>query len=1196
MKLRYLLSALAGLALFTACVEEDPVAQYDLAIDLDKSVVAIGPAGGTATVTVNSGEFSWTAEAKTKKEDGNWITFTPASGKGETKVTITVGESDNDRTGEIVLKVAEIERYITVVQTGDPHGLTPEDPLTCAEAIAICEQLADKAKTPKKYYVHGIISAVTYTFSVEYGTATFNMSDNGEKDNSFQAYGVYYLENKPYDDTSKPNISKGDEVMVYGLLMNYGGTPETSNKEAYLYSLKSNTDPALNCTAPEKTVAASDTEAKFVIEPRNLTEGWTVTTTADWITEYTQRGAATDTEIAVKFAANTVAEDRTATFTVKSAGAPDLTLTLKQLAYQETGTADKPYTVAEALEVINALADGATTEAEVYVSGVINEVQSVDTGSYGNASYLISDTGSAEQVLTVFRGYYLENAKFSAEDQIAKGDVVVVKGKLQKYVKDAVTTPEIAAKNYLHSLARPMTVAAALAEIATMADGATAETEVYIKGIVTGTPNVDTGSYGNATFDIVDAAGSTDKLTIFRAYSFGNEKFTSADVFNVGDEVIVIGKLQRYVKDAVMTPEVSKGHLVAVFAGSGVQPEQVPALFLNEFQCKPDKRIEIYNSTDAEVDMTGWVLLKNDGEEGAKDTFVIPENMAKVPAKGFAVFNCKQSDVANGPLFGLSGDGGFKIALMKGNTVVDVVDNLTSITVIPDGQSWGRETDGADKFVIFDTPTIGASNGAAPAPAAPKTIAELLAAIPSTATGNNTAVEVDVDFTDPVTVSYVNGKNAYLEDATGAILLYLDNHGLQAGFTIKGQLKVKGYWYNGIPELVSFSGTPTVGQGTVPETAVTIAQLLADYNKYLLRRVKLTDVKVTDGIADGDRNGSIAQADGSTIAVYAQINNGGLVLTAGDQGNLLTIPGLYNANKQVYFWQNDWWESTATDLPPTITIADITGVPAAGVTDATATVTFANNEGWEATATPDGTVVTAASIDGTTLKYTVAENTAYQARDGKITITLKKDGKDNVTKDVKVSQKAAESTTLAVGTVLWSENWDGAAANDEVDTYNYKSTTVFGGGNVTYTFTDAGTNTKMYVDNQLTGGENDANLLVSKGNGSFAVAGLPAAGVAKATLTIWVSNKNYPLVLSTTTEGVTLGERTSYGESSKPYKYTWEITLSGVTTFDLTLTNTYSSNNRLDNMSLVVTELADEPAGDNGSGIPDYDPINGFTW
>ena len=350
--------------------------------------------------------------------------------------------------------------------------------------------------------------------------------------------------------------------MIYGILMNYNGTPETSSGNAYLYKLDAGTDPVLSCKEPNITVAASETSASFTVSGKNLTEGWKVTTDASWITSYTQSGEGEGT-IEVAFEANT-GEARTATFTVSSAGANDLTLNLTQAEYQDKGTAEHPYTIAEALEVIDALGDGKTTDVEVYVKGIIASITSVDTGDYGNATYLISDDGSAENTVTVFRGYYLDGEKFTADDQILPGDIVVVKGKLQKYVKDGVMTPEVAARSSIYTLDRPMGVEEALAVIDTMEDGQTAEEQVYLIGVVTGAAGIDT-NYGNATFKLTsDGSADSPALTVFRAKDFGNEKFTDAEAFKEGDTLILIGQLQRYVNSSgVMTPELSKGWLVA---------------------------------------------------------------------------------------------------------------------------------------------------------------------------------------------------------------------------------------------------------------------------------------------------------------------------------------------------------------------------------------------------------------------------------------------------------------------------------------------------------------------------------------------------------------------------------------------------------------------------------------------------------
>lgn len=68
----------------------------------------------------------------------------------------------------------------------------------------------------------------------------------------------------------------------------------------------------------------------------------------------------------------------------------------------------------------------------VYVKGIISSIYEVST-TYGNASYYISEDGTQTNEFYIFRGYYLGAVKFTAEDQIKVGDVVVVKGGLTTY-------------------------------------------------------------------------------------------------------------------------------------------------------------------------------------------------------------------------------------------------------------------------------------------------------------------------------------------------------------------------------------------------------------------------------------------------------------------------------------------------------------------------------------------------------------------------------------------------------------------------------------------------------------------------------------------------------------------------------------------------------------------------------------------
>lgn len=100
-------------------------------------------------------------------------------------------------------------------------------------------------------------------------------------------------------------------------------------------------------------------------------------------------------------------------------------------------TPETAYTVAKALELINA---GEGLDAKVYVKGQITNIQDVDTGDFGNATYTISDDATAANKLTVFRGYFYDNKHFTSNDQIKVGNVVVVYGKLVNYKNN---TPQV---------------------------------------------------------------------------------------------------------------------------------------------------------------------------------------------------------------------------------------------------------------------------------------------------------------------------------------------------------------------------------------------------------------------------------------------------------------------------------------------------------------------------------------------------------------------------------------------------------------------------------------------------------------------------------------------------------------------------------------------------------------------------------
>ena len=106
--------------------------------------------------------------------------------------------------------------------------------------------------------------------------------------------------------------------------------------------------------------------------------------------------------------------------------------------------------VAKAVEIINALENGKTTEDVYQVKGIIvgtpDFQRDKDNKLYGNVNFTMSDGDGSTALLTVFRAKDLENKNFTEEtiNRIKEGDKVVVQGNLQKYVAaDNVVTPEI---------------------------------------------------------------------------------------------------------------------------------------------------------------------------------------------------------------------------------------------------------------------------------------------------------------------------------------------------------------------------------------------------------------------------------------------------------------------------------------------------------------------------------------------------------------------------------------------------------------------------------------------------------------------------------------------------------------------------------------------------------------------------------
>jgi DNA/RNA endonuclease YhcR with UshA esterase domain len=435
------------------------------------------------TFEADGKEGTWTGNAST-------LTLTAEAAQVRaTQIVVTVGEGGGG--GETPDPQPDPDPTLT------GKG-TLENPYTVADVLTVTGKLGSDEVSTSDYYIKGKISSIKFTFSAQYGTATFNISDDGKTENEFTVYGVYALENKSWVE-GNTQVAVGDEVIVCGKVTNYKGTTlETANKQAYVYSINGKTQ-AEGGEQPEPQVTKiSVAEALTAInaladgaksENSFIVKGYIVGTPEfqrkDDGTLYgnvnctiadEKGGTATLTIFRAKNYENASFDEETIT-SLKEGDLVEFQGLLQKYVKEDVttpelvsgylisvnGSGEAPeqpetaITVADALTAISALADGAKSADEYvvkgYVVGAPDFQRKADGSLYGNVNCTIADEKGGTATLTIFRAKNYENASFDEEtiSSLKEGDFVEFKGLLQKYVKEDVTTPELVS-GYLVSI------------------------------------------------------------------------------------------------------------------------------------------------------------------------------------------------------------------------------------------------------------------------------------------------------------------------------------------------------------------------------------------------------------------------------------------------------------------------------------------------------------------------------------------------------------------------------------------------------------------------------------------------------------------------------------------------------------------------------------------------------------------------
>ena len=505
-----------------------------------------------------------------------------------------------------------------------------ENPYNASSAVALFKSLASGAKS-EMVYIKGKVSSIKEQYGTQYGNGTFYISDDGSSQNQFYVFRALYLGNKKY--TSGDLLKEGDEVIICGVVTNYNGTIETEQNNAFLYSLNGvsegggNVGPAGEAKGkgtledpynPAGVLAYIKTLGSDVESDHDVyIKGKVSSITEQYGTQYgnatfniVEEGAEgtafmvfralylgnkkyTSGDLlkegdevivcgrVVNYKGNTpeTAQGKAYLYSLngKSDGGGGGTPTGEA---KGSGTQADPYNPAGASAAVANLTwtsnDDYQATDEVYVKGKISRIADKGTftegGSYGNASFYISEDGTQNGEFYCYRILYLGNKKYeSGQTDIKVGDEVIIYGKLMNYRGN---TPEtVSGKAYLYSLngktegggeekpqsagsyESPLTVTEAIAK----AEAEVAWVKGYIVGYVTGqvlssgarftstAPEGETVS--NTNLLIAASASETDVnkcMPIQLSRDYRADFALDANPGILGKEVIMTGQLTKY--------------------------------------------------------------------------------------------------------------------------------------------------------------------------------------------------------------------------------------------------------------------------------------------------------------------------------------------------------------------------------------------------------------------------------------------------------------------------------------------------------------------------------------------------------------------------------------------------------------------------------------------------------------------------
>ena len=249
-----------------------------------------------------------------------------------------------------------------------------------------------------------------------------------------------------------------------------------------------------------------------------------------------------------------------------------------------------------------------------------------------------------------------------------------------------------------------------------------------------------------------------------------------------------------------------------------------------------------------------------------------------------------------------------------------------------------------------------------------------------------------------VVVTYVNGNYAYMQDASGAIVMYKSGHGLTAGQVLNGTAEVTYQVRNGNPQITALAGV-SASDGTAPEPKTVAASAWSTPIATVLSQY----FKVTGATITQDGNKYYVQLGSENVQLYGQ--GDARTISVPDLSTTYTIigfPTLYNTTPELQiFVQPEAEGSTKADPEIAYESTEVTASYGEPFTSPTLSnphslvITYTSSNENVATVDANTGDVSLVGLGETTITASTMETDAYKAGHASYKLTVVVEVKDN---------------------------------------------------------------------------------------------------------------------------------------------------------------------------------------------------------